>query len=129
MKGFACTHGKEAERCTVRFKGDLSHICHLSSTKKTHREKKMKKVKKAHSHKRKMSPGLDKKQRGNEQCGVRLLLSAERSKTLHSHSENDHSSQRAQRDNGKFHWYFRANFGNITRTSIIKMSSSAPQNT
>lgn len=76
-----------------------------------------------------MSPGLDKKQGGNEQCGVGLLSSSERSKTLHSHSENDRSSQRARQDNGKFHWYFRANFGNITRTSIIKMSSPAPQNT
>lgn len=76
-----------------------------------------------------MSPGLDKKQGGSEQCGVGLLSSSERSKTLHSHSENDRSSQRARQDNGKFHWYFRANFGNITRTSIIKMSSPAPQNT
>lgn len=29
----------------------------------------------------------------------------------------------ARRDNGKFRWYFRANFGNITRISIIKMST------
>lgn len=64
MNGFACTHGREAEGCTVRFKGDLSHICHLSSTKKTHREKKMKKVKKAHITKEKCHQDLIKSRKG-----------------------------------------------------------------
>lgn len=58
---------------------------------------------------------------------LRFTLELRKVKDLHSHSENDHTSQCAWRDNGKFRWYFRANFGNITRTSIIKMSSPAPE--
>lgn len=55
--------------------------------KHAQKKRKGKKKKKSTYTQRKMSLGLDKKQGGREQWGLGLLLSAERSKTLHSHIE------------------------------------------